>query len=80
MTGVTALGMELAPKRLELAREMVPSATLIALRVNPANPNAEITTRDVQAAARALGLQLHVGRVRARRSAAVPRRKFRQPC
>ena len=60
ITGVTALGMELAAKRLELVREMVPSAAVAALLVNPANPNAEITTRDVQAAAGSLGLRLHV--------------------
>ena len=60
ITGVTALGMELAAKRLELIREMVPSAAVAALLVNPANPNAEITTRDVQAAAGSLGLELHV--------------------
>ena len=56
----SALGTELAPKRLELVHEMVPSATVVALLVNPANPNAEAITNDVQAAARPLGLQLHV--------------------
>jgi putative tryptophan/tyrosine transport system substrate-binding protein len=60
ITGITALGMELAAKRLELVREMVPNASVAALLVNPANPNAEITTRDVQAAASSLGLTLHV--------------------
>jgi putative ABC transport system substrate-binding protein len=48
------------PKRLELLREMVPLATVIALLVNPANPIAESLSRDVQAAARTLGLQIHV--------------------
>jgi putative ABC transport system substrate-binding protein len=60
ITGVTTLGVELEPKRLELARELVPSATSSALLVNPATPNAAIITKDVQAAARTLGLELHV--------------------
>ena len=52
--------MEVGPKRLELLHELVPTATIIALLVNPTNPNAETLSRDVQAAARTLGLQLHV--------------------
>jgi putative tryptophan/tyrosine transport system substrate-binding protein len=59
-TGVTTLNVEVAPKRLELARELVPTATIIAVLVNPTNPNTEIELRDLRAAARALGLQLHV--------------------
>ena len=51
---------EVGPKRLELLRELVPAATLIALLVNPTNPNAETLSRGVQAAARTLGRQLHV--------------------
>ena len=60
LTGVTTLNVELGPKRLELLHELVPTATIIALLVNPTNPNAETLSRDVQAAARTLGLQLHV--------------------
>jgi putative ABC transport system substrate-binding protein len=61
ITGVTSLGMELAPKQLEVLRELVPTATIIALLVNPTNPtNAETLSRDLQAAARTLGLQLYV--------------------
>jgi len=60
ITGVTTLGEELVPKRLELLHELVPSATIIALLVNPTSPNAELQSRTTQAAARALGLQLHV--------------------
>src|SRR5258707_2005921 len=48
------------PKRLELARELVPTATIIAALVNPTNPNTETILRDLQAAARILGVQLHV--------------------
>ena len=60
VTGVTQLNVEVAPKRLELLHELVPTATVIALLVNPTNPNAETQSRDLQAAARTLGLQLHV--------------------
>jgi putative tryptophan/tyrosine transport system substrate-binding protein len=60
VTGVTGLGMELGPKRLELLHELVPKATILALLVNPTSPIAETLTRDLQATARILGLQLHV--------------------
>ena len=60
ITGVSNLNVELGPKRLELLHELVPTATVIALLVNPTNPNAEGLTRDLRAAARTLGLQLHV--------------------
>ena len=61
LTGVTSLNVEAGPKRLELLHEVVPSATSMALLVNPTNPSlAEPSSRALQAAARALGLQLHV--------------------
>src|SRR5512133_443107 len=61
LTGVATLTVELAPKQLELLHELVPTATIIALLVNPTNPtNAETISQDMQAAARTLGLQLHV--------------------
>ncbi len=60
LTGITSLNVEIGPKRLELLHELVPTATVIALLVNPTNPNAETLSRDLQAAARTLGLQLHV--------------------
>ena len=60
LTGVTTLGGEVEPKRLELLHELVPTATVIAILVNPTNPLTETILRDVQAAARTLGLQLHV--------------------
>ena len=41
VTGVSQVGVEVVPKRLELAQELVPTATIIALLVNPTNPNAE---------------------------------------
>jgi putative ABC transport system substrate-binding protein len=58
VTGVTELSREVQPKRMELAHELVPTATLVALLINPRNPRVEIGTRDMQAAADALGLQL----------------------
>jgi putative tryptophan/tyrosine transport system substrate-binding protein len=60
VTGVTVLGVEVGPKRLELLHELVPKATIVALLVNPTSPFAETTSRDLQAASRTLGLQLHV--------------------
>ena len=60
LTGVSNLSAKLAPKRLALLHELVPKATIIALLVNPTNPNAETPSRDAQAAAGARGLTLHV--------------------
>jgi putative ABC transport system substrate-binding protein len=60
LTGVTLLSVELAPKKLQILHELVPTATIIALLINPTNPNAETQSKDTQGAARALGLQLHV--------------------
>ena len=62
LTGVSNLNVQLGPKRLELLRELVPTAAIIALLINPTNPNAETLLRDHQAAARTLGLQLQVVR------------------
>jgi putative tryptophan/tyrosine transport system substrate-binding protein len=60
ITGVTSLSVEVAPKRLELLHELVPAANVIGLLVNPNNPSAQTLSGDMQAAARKLGLQLHV--------------------
>src|SRR5262245_56471737 len=61
LTGVTNLGVEVGPKRLELLREMLPKATTIATLVNPANPAlVEQYLQSVQPVARSLGVQLHV--------------------
>src|SRR5262245_49294057 len=52
VTGVTQLAMEIAPKRLELAHELAPAATIIPVLVNPANTNAnEPQLRDLQVVA-----------------------------
>jgi putative ABC transport system substrate-binding protein len=60
ITGVTQLNVEVAPKRLEFAHELVPAATVIAVLVNPTAYNAETELRDLQASARILGVRLHV--------------------
>jgi ABC-type uncharacterized transport system substrate-binding protein len=58
--GTSLMTTELMPKRLELLSELVPQAGVIALFVDPNNPNPEPTIRDLQEAARAKGLQLHL--------------------
>src|SRR5262249_24145977 len=61
VTGVVTLNVEIAPKRLELLHELFPTATSFALLVNPTNPAlAEPVSREVQTAARKLGIKLHV--------------------
>jgi putative tryptophan/tyrosine transport system substrate-binding protein len=60
LTGVVTLNLELAAKRLELLHELVPTANMIALLVNPTDPNVETTLNSLRAVARGLGLQLHV--------------------
>ena len=61
LTGINWLGGELAAKRLELLRQLLPAATRVAVLVNPAFATlTEITLRDVEAAARAMRLQIQV--------------------
>jgi len=61
VTGVTQLNVELAPKWLELLHEALPTASVMALLVNPTDPAiSEPTTRGLLSAARTLGLELHV--------------------
>jgi putative tryptophan/tyrosine transport system substrate-binding protein len=65
VTGVTNLFVEVAPKRLELLHELLPTAKVMALLVNPADRNlAQIQSREVLSAARNRGLELHVLNVR----------------
>jgi ABC-type uncharacterized transport system substrate-binding protein len=59
LTGINFLNSELSAKRLELLRTLLPGAARVALLVNPANvPTTEGTLRDVEPAARAMGLQI----------------------
>jgi putative tryptophan/tyrosine transport system substrate-binding protein len=60
VTGIAMLGVELEAKRLELLHEVVPTAALIGVLVNPSNPQADIQLQDVQKAARAISQRLLV--------------------
>ena len=60
LTGVSLLVVELTSKRVELLQELVPQAGAIDLLVNPNNVNIERVIRDVQEAARAKGMRLHI--------------------
>jgi putative ABC transport system substrate-binding protein len=61
LTGINLLSLELTAKRLELLREMLPAAVRVAVLVNPANAaNAQVTLREVEAAGRAMGLQIQI--------------------
>jgi putative tryptophan/tyrosine transport system substrate-binding protein len=60
ITGVALISAELAGKRLDLLHELMPTAALVALLVDPSNPTSDPQTRNLQDAARSLGLALHV--------------------
>ena len=60
VTGVSLFFGELVAKRLELLRELVPKVGLIAVLLNPTNPNADARSEEVHAAARAIGQRIHV--------------------
>ena len=60
LTGVALLVDEVGPKRLELVHELLPSASSVALLINPANPRAAVQANETQAAGRALGLEIHI--------------------
>jgi putative ABC transport system substrate-binding protein len=58
ITGISLMNVELEAKRLELLRELVPNSAVIAVLINPSNPQAETQSREVQKAARAIGQQV----------------------
>jgi putative ABC transport system substrate-binding protein len=60
LTGVSTLFDEVAPKRLEVMHALLPAATDFALLVDPTNPNSETQSNDMRAAARTLGLNVHI--------------------
>ena len=60
ITGATLLSAELAPKRLGILRDLLPAVTNVALLVNPTRPGVDTQKAEVQEAARALGLALHI--------------------
>src|SRR5262249_42113646 len=60
VTGVTTLGVELGPKRLQILRELLPAGATVALFSNPRSAIAAAETREIEAAAQILGLRLLV--------------------
>src|SRR5215218_3119702 len=60
LTGVSSLNVQVTPKRLEILHEAVPTAAEVAVLVNPTSPTTDSQLKNLQAAASALGLQLHV--------------------
>jgi putative ABC transport system substrate-binding protein len=60
LTGINIFNLELTAKRLELLRQLVPGAARVAVLVNPVNASTETTLRDVEAAARTMGLHIQV--------------------
>ena len=62
LTGITTLNLDLGPKRLEVLHQLVPTATVLGVLINPINDPSfvEDDSRRAQAAARSLGLQIHV--------------------
>jgi putative ABC transport system substrate-binding protein len=59
-TGINVFSLELVAKRLALLHELVPKAVRVAVLLNPASVTGEPALREVQGAARAIGLQIHV--------------------
>src|SRR5262249_60776029 len=60
LTGITVLADEVGPKRLELLHEVAANSYDFGLLVNPTNENAEILQRAMDAAARSLGVSIHL--------------------
>jgi putative ABC transport system substrate-binding protein len=64
VTGAVLISSTLVAKRIELLRELIPRADLIAVLANANNPSADFEVNEAQDAARSLGLKIHVVRVR----------------
>ena len=60
LTGVASLVDEVGPKRLEVVHELLPSATIVGLLINPNNPRAAVQARESQTAGGALGQEIHI--------------------
>ena len=60
VTGISLLSWPLTPKRLELLRELMPTIGIAGVLVNPNAANAEVESREIQAAARAIGQQIRI--------------------
>ncbi len=59
-TGVAQFNAELVSKRVGLLHDLIPTARIVGVLVNPTDPRAETQTKDMQVAVQALGLQIHV--------------------
>lgn len=64
LTGISFLANTLVSKQLELLRDLVPSATVVGVLINPTNPNAVYDTRNVRVAASSLGRHVEIARVK----------------
>jgi putative ABC transport system substrate-binding protein len=62
LTGVASFNVDLSPKRLQLLLEVIPTARLVAVLVNPTSPTTESQLKRLEAAARELNVQLYIGR------------------
>jgi len=60
VTGVTSLNVQVGPKRFELLRQLRPTARVVALLVNPNNPNSQTVITEARQAARVLNLELQL--------------------
>jgi putative ABC transport system substrate-binding protein len=60
LTGMTIMALQMGPKRLELLRQLLPNATAMTVLINPAFPTTSAEARELQDAARSLGLQMNV--------------------
>jgi putative ABC transport system substrate-binding protein len=60
ITGITQIAAELGAKRVELLHDVLPQLTSVAFLVNPSNPNVEADTKEIEAAAHALGIEVQV--------------------
>ena len=67
VTGLTFFNNSLGPKRLEIMHELAPTATVLAMLVNPSNPNTETDITEVQVAAHSLGMQIFLVKAREER-------------
>src|SRR5262249_19329384 len=64
VTGVSFLAPEVVSKQMSILRELIPSATVVGLPVNPDNSDIEVVLRDAQEASRTLGFQVVLTQVR----------------
>jgi putative ABC transport system substrate-binding protein len=59
-TGVSQLAIAMEAKRLEILRELIPKISVIAMLINPNNPQSSVQSKEISDAARVIGVQLHI--------------------